>query len=143
MRTGEPREVAALSEMEGVKPRMNSHEPIILDADEWPKSFPLVQHTLNRLANNAHEDRTRVQSVITGIEVKIEQRFGELHTDIECRRKEVDERRESDLLRIGDRYDPIFSRLSAAETRATLYGAIGGAFASGLVSALIAFFFRK
>lgn len=116
---------------------MSSHEPIILDAEDWSKSHALVQYNLNRLAQNAHDDRNRFHALLLSEEAKRGEALMRVTSLRDDDIKRYTEIRERDLERIGDRYDPIFPRLSAAETRAAIYGAVAGFAASGLLTVVL------
>jgi hypothetical protein len=101
------------------------HEPILLDEDDWTKSHALVQYNLNRVVNNIHEERDRINGLLLDMA------------------NHAAEQREKDLLRISDRYDPIFARLSSAEARAAIFGAVAGVVSSGIITLIVALFVKK
>ncbi len=116
-----------------------SHEPIILDRENWAEAHAMVQYNLNRCVSNIHDERERLNAQFLALSDKREQAARDLADQRERDREQIIAMRAADLLRIADRYDPLFSRMSSAETRAAIYGAIAGFFASGVLAAVIAF----
>lgn len=108
------------------------HEPIILDAENWSDAHAMVQYNLNRCVNNIHDLRNEINERLLFIASQREADISKFLVQ-----------RETDLTRISDRLSAIGDRLTSVETRAAIYGAVGGFLAGGAMTALITFLFRK
>ncbi len=89
-----------------------SHEPIILDRENWSDAHALVQYSLNRVVANQHELRNDLNSRLLQLENNI---------------AEAKVRADARVARVEDTAHTNSTRIAVVEAKVIIYGLISGA----------------